>query len=72
MGVRDEFNFKCIYCIWFIWLRDSFIILGYIVEKFRIGVYKKNNIVNHIVYFTLLGYAVYYPRTDFLMQSRSS
>ena len=44
-----------------------FIILGYIVEKFRIGVYKKNNIVNHIVYFTLLGYAVYYPRTDFLM-----
>jgi len=44
-----------------------FIMLGFIVENFRISLYRKNNIFSHIIYFTLLGYAVYYPRTDFLM-----
>lgn len=44
-----------------------FFTLGFIVEKFRVNSYIKGNIFSHIVYFSLLGYAVYYPRTDFLM-----
>lgn len=43
-----------------------FFCFGVIVEKIRLTLYSKNSMSFNIIYFTLVGMAVYYPRTDLL------
>jgi hypothetical protein len=44
-----------------------FLLFGRTVELFRKKTFIKNDIYSNIVYFTLLSYSVYYPRTGLLM-----
>ena len=44
-----------------------FFILGFIVEKNRIKIYENSLISPSIIYFTLLSFSIYYPRTDLMM-----
>lgn len=44
-----------------------FFLLGMIVEKNRNSIYISNSMISNIIYFTLVSFAVYYPRTDLMM-----
>lgn len=44
---------------------------GFIVEKARINMIYKNTIWSNILYFALVGMAIYYPRTDLLTPLKS-
>lgn len=43
-----------------------FFILGMLVEKIHLKTYYNNTVLANIIYFSLIGLAVYYPRTDLL------